>query len=183
MTPSSQHYEQTCAVTIRINGRSRALVVTARESLADALRHRCHVRSVHLGCEHGVCGACTVLVDGVTVRSCLFLAAQADGHEVLTVEATKLAESGVMARLQASFSRHHALQCGFCTPGFLLAAAELILEHPEPAALNARDVREALSGNLCRCTGYHNIVRAVLEAAGAPVDDGSAATEFARGAR
>ncbi|MGE3445892.1 MAG: (2Fe-2S)-binding protein [Acidimicrobiia bacterium] len=168
-----------CAVTTRVNGRPTAFVAPARESLADALRHRCHVRSVHLGCEHGVCGACTVLVDGVTARSCLMLAVQADGHDVTTLEATGTGSTETVAKLQDSFSRHHALQCGFCTPGFLMAAAELLDEHPEPSGLDAHTVREALSGNLCRCTGYHNIVRAVLDAAGAPLDDGSPAVQIA----
>jgi len=171
MTP-----DEPTVVSTTVNGRPTVFVAPARESLADALRHRCHTRSVHLGCEHGVCGACTVMLDGATVRSCLLLAAQADGHEVTTIEVADApgasddaGPAGTIARLQRSFSARHALQCGFCTPGFLLAAAELIDEHEAPHTLVAADVREGLSGNLCRCTGYHNIVDAVLDAAGPAV--------------
>lgn len=153
-------------VSVTLNGSAVSFVAPVRESLADSLRHRCHIRSVHLGCEHGVCGACTVTLDDVTVRSCLLLAAQADGHVIDTVEAAATAaDADLLPRLQESFSRHHALQCGFCTPGFLLAARELIAETERPEELNADAVRHGLSGNLCRCTGYQNIIAAVLDVA------------------
>lgn len=154
--------EPHAVVTVTLDGRPTTFAAPVRETLADSLRRRCHVRSVHLGCEHGVCGACTIVFDGETARSCLMFSAQADGHTVDTVESET--DEPILAHLRDAFSRHHALQCGFCTPGFLTAAAELLGEHPEPERLNAGVVREALSGNLCRCTGYHNIVEAVLDA-------------------
>lgn len=148
----------TVAVTIRLDGRARSFTCEARESLADALRERCGVRGVHLGCEHGICGACTVWVDGRSARSCLMLAAQADGAEITTVESLA---RGELHPLQMSFSRHHALQCGYCTPGMLMTALEVVRDAADE--LDEPAVREALSGNLCRCTGYQSIVDAVLD--------------------
>ncbi|HWH06318.1 MAG TPA: (2Fe-2S)-binding protein [Gaiellaceae bacterium] len=143
-------------VELQLNGSPVSFAAPARRTLADALREELGATGVHLGCEHGVCGACTVLLDGEAVRSCLVLAVQADGCVVETVEG--LAEGQVLAPLQQAFHEHHALQCGFCTPGLLLTATALVRH--EPDADEAR-VREALAGNLCRCTGYAPIVAAV----------------------
>lgn len=146
-------------ITVRftVNGSDVALDVEPRRLLADVLRDNLGLNGTHLGCEHGVCGACTVLMDGVAIRSCLVLAGQADGHEVRTVES--LRDSGRLHALQEAFKRAHALQCGFCTPGMVLAALSLLTERPEPTE---HEIRVGLKGNLCRCTGYHNIIRAVL---------------------
>jgi carbon-monoxide dehydrogenase small subunit len=144
-----------------VNGRAIAAEVEPRRHLADFLREDLNLRGTHLGCEHGVCGACTVLLDGEPVRSCLLLAAQADGSEVTTVEA--LARGDELHPLQEAFREHHALQCGFCTPGFLLTTLYL-LERSHPLE-DEREIRALLSGNLCRCTGYQNIVDAVRAAA------------------
>jgi len=143
-----------------VNGKSVEVEVEPRMSLADCLRHVLRLTGTHVGCEHGVCGACTVIVDGAAVRSCLMLAVQADGAKVTTIEGLNSADDE-LTPLQASFRRHHALQCGFCTPGFLTTAHALLTE--EPDADEAR-VREVLSGNLCRCTGYIPIIEAVLDA-------------------
>ena len=131
--------------------------------LSDFLRQDLGLTGTHVGCEHGVCGACTVLLDGEAVRSCLILAVQADGHEVATVEGLGSVED--LHPLQAAFRQAHALQCGFCTPGILMTLVPFLDEHPNPAE---SEIREALSGNLCRCTGYQNIVDAVKLACGAP---------------
>ena len=131
--------------------------------LSDFLRQDLGLTGTHVGCEHGVCGACTVLLDGEAVRSCLMLAVQADGHEVATVEGLGSVED--LHPLQAAFRQAHALQCGFCTPGILMTLVPFLDEHPNPAE---SEIREALSGNLCRCTGYQNIVDAVKLACGAP---------------
>lgn len=128
--------------------------------LSDFLREELGLTGTHVGCEHGVCGACTVLLNGEPVRSCLMLAVQADGAEVETVEG--LARGGQLHPLQQAFQRHHAVQCGFCTPGFLVMASWLVRHNPKPTEA---EIREALSGNLCRCTGYQNIVQAVMSAA------------------
>ncbi|HSI81812.1 MAG TPA: (2Fe-2S)-binding protein [Solirubrobacterales bacterium] len=149
-------------VKMIVNGRPFELEAEPRRLLADFLREDASLYGTHLGCEHGVCGACTVLVDGEPVRSCLMLAVQADGAEVETVEG--LADDGNLHPLQQAFSDHHALQCGFCTPGFLLTALYLLRERPDLD--DEAEIREALSGNLCRCTGYKNIVDAVRDAAG-----------------
>jgi carbon-monoxide dehydrogenase small subunit len=146
-----------------VNGRPFEAEVEPRRSLADVLREDAHLYGTHLGCEHGVCGACTVLVDGEPVRSCLMLAVQADGAEVTTVEGLG-PNGGGLHPLQEAFRDHHALQCGFCTPGFLLTALHLLRERPDIA--DEGEIREALAGNLCRCTGYSNIVDAVRDAAG-----------------
>jgi carbon-monoxide dehydrogenase small subunit len=128
-------------------------------TLVDCLRHKLELTGTHVGCEHGVCGACTVLVDGNAVRACLMLAVQTDGSEVETVEG--LADGENLSPLQASFRKHHALQCGFCTPGMLMSAHALLTAEPDA---DAERIREVLSGNLCRCTGYLSIIAAVLDA-------------------
>jgi len=148
-------------IEVEINGRTYADEVEPRTLLSDFIRHQAGLTGTHVGCEHGVCGACTVQLDGETVRSCLMLAAQANGRSVLTVEG--LADAGALHPLQEAFHEHHALQCGFCTPGFLLSADALLRDRPDPSE---REVREALAGNLCRCTGYEGIVNAVLDVAG-----------------
>jgi aerobic-type carbon monoxide dehydrogenase small subunit (CoxS/CutS family) len=149
-------------VAISVNGTRHEVAVEPRRTLADVLRHDLGYTGTHLGCEHGICGACTVLVDGQPTRSCLVFGVQADDAEVETVEGLA-GENGALNSLQDAFSEHHALQCGFCTPGFLLTSLYLIREHPD---LDDDDeIREALSGNLCRCTGYQNIVAAVRDAA------------------
>jgi carbon-monoxide dehydrogenase small subunit len=145
-----------------VNGRPLEAVVEPRLLLADLLRERAHLYGTHLGCEHGVCGACTVLVDSEPVRSCLMLAVQVDGAEVTTVEG--LSRNGGLHPLQEAFRDRHALQCGFCTPGFLLTSLHLLREQPDID--DEDEIREALAGNLCRCTGYSNIVDAVRDAAG-----------------
>jgi carbon-monoxide dehydrogenase small subunit len=146
-----------------VNGQPLELEVEPRRLLADALREDAHLFGTHLGCEHGVCGACTVLVDGEPVRSCLMLAVQAEGTEITTVEGLS-PDGGGLHPLQEAFHDHHALQCGFCTPGFLLAALHLLRERPDID--DEGEIREALAGNLCRCTGYSNIIDAVRDAAG-----------------
>ena len=153
---------ETRKIRVTVNGLVREEEVEVRLTLADFLRHKLALTGTHLGCEHGVCGACTILLDGEPVRSCLMLAVQADGAELTTVEG--LARADGLHPLQEAFREHHALQCGFCTPGFLLTSLYLIREQPD---LDDEDeIREALSGNLCRCTGYQNIVDAVRDAAG-----------------
>lgn len=147
-------------VSLTVNGQPVRGAVEPRQSLADFLREALELTGTHLGCEHGACGACTVLVDGAAVRSCLMFAVQADGTKVVTVEG--LAQDGELAPLQRAFQTHHALQCGFCTPGFLVTATALLAENPDPTP---DEVRAALSGSLCRCTGYIGIVEAVLAAA------------------
>ncbi|MCH8183863.1 MAG: (2Fe-2S)-binding protein [Proteobacteria bacterium] len=143
-------------ITARINGESVTKRVPARTSLADFLRYDLELTGTHVGCEHGVCGACTVRVDGDIVRGCLMLAAQIDGAEVETVEG--LSASGELADLQAAFLERNALQCGFCTPGMLLAASELIATQP---GAGRKEIRAFISGNYCRCTGYEAIVDAI----------------------
>ncbi len=148
-------------ITLTINGRRYSGRAEPRKLLTDFLREDLGLTGTHVGCEHGVCGACTVLLDGEPVRSCLMFAVQVEGHELLTVEG--LAPSpDQLHPIQEAFWECHGLQCGFCTPGFLLTIKAYLEEHPSPTE---REVREALSGNLCRCTGYHNIVRATLRAA------------------
>ncbi|HEV7762033.1 MAG TPA: (2Fe-2S)-binding protein, partial [Acidimicrobiales bacterium] len=136
-------------------------VVEPRLTLADFLREELRLTGTHLGCEHGVCGACTVLVDGATVRSCLMFAVQAQGAEVTTIEGIA-ADDGELSVVQAAFREAHGLQCGFCTPGFVVTVTALLEENPDPSDA---EIREALSGNLCRCTGYQGIVKAVQLAA------------------
>jgi carbon-monoxide dehydrogenase small subunit len=148
-------------IALYVNGERRTISVEPRKSLADALREDCRLTGTHLGCEHGVCGACTILLDGEPVRSCLMLAVQARGHSVRTVEGLA-AEDGTLHPLQQAFWENHGLQCGFCTPGFLMLAAGL-LEREEPVTDEVID--NVLSSNLCRCTGYQNITKAVRAAA------------------
>ena len=152
---------QKISITLKINGAEHTANVEPRRSLVDFLRHDVGLVGTHVGCEHGVCGACTVLLDGRTVRSCLLFVAQADGCEVTTIEG--IGTEGELHPLQVAFHQHHALQCGFCTPGMILAALELLRDNAEPSD---EEIRVGLSGNLCMCTGYVNIVRAVRTAAG-----------------
>jgi carbon-monoxide dehydrogenase small subunit len=147
-------------VSVTVNGERYERSVESRVSLADFLRHELRLTGTHVGCEHGVCGACTVLIGGRSARACLMLAVQTDGLEVSTVEG--LAKGGELNKLQQAFWDKHGLQCGFCTPGVLMTLTELLAENASPTEA---EVRDALSGNLCRCTGYHNIVAAALEAA------------------
>ncbi len=147
-------------IVVSVNGQESRHEVEPRLLLSDFLRHDLGLAGTHVGCEHGVCGACTVLLDGDAVRSCLIFAVQADGHEVTTVEG--LATNGELHPIQQAFHDAHALQCGFCTPGFLMTLVPWLKEHPDPSD---HEIREALSGNLCRCTGYANIVEAVCRAA------------------
>jgi len=148
-------------IALSVNGARHEIEVEARLTLADCLRHQLELTGTHLGCEHGVCGACTVLVDGQAVRSCLMLAIQADGAAVTTIEGMA-DEDGQLHPLQQSFHEKHGLQCGFCTPGVLMTLMEFLQHNPAPTEA---EVREALSGNLCRCTGYQGIVAAALDAA------------------
>ena len=149
------------SISVTVNGQRHDVDVETRLTLADCLRHRLGLTGTHLGCEHGVGGACTVLVNGNTARSCLMLAVQADGAEIATVEGIA-SENGEWHPLQKAFHEHHALQCGFCTAGILTSMVEFLQENPDP---DEPEVREALSGNICRCTGYQGIVQAVLDAA------------------
>jgi carbon-monoxide dehydrogenase small subunit len=151
---------QQLAIQLSVNGVEQQRVVESRRSLVDFLREDLGLTGTHVGCEHGVCGACTVLVNGRTTRACLMFAVQADGAEILTIEG--LADGEQLHPLQEAFWTHHGLQCGFCTPGMLLTALELLRECPDPSE---EETRAALSGNLCMCTGYVNIVRAVRAAA------------------
>ena len=147
-------------IEVQVNGETRSASADVRMTLADFLRERLGLTGTHLGCEHGVCGACTVLVEGVAVRSCLMLAVQAHGREVLTVEG--LGAPDDLHPLQQAMRETHAFQCGFCTPGFVMASLALLRENPRP---DEAEVREVLSGNICRCTGYQSIVDGVLLAA------------------
>ena len=148
------------AISLDVNGKRYAIEVEPRRNLADALREDCGLTGTHVGCEHGVCGACTVLVDGEPVRACLMFAVQAQGKAVRTVEG--LAQGEELHPLQQAFWEHHGLQCGFCTPGFLMLAAGVLEREP---GIADEDLRHVLSSNLCRCTGYQNIVKAVRAAA------------------
>ena len=148
-------------ITVTVNGQAQTREVETRLNLADFLRHELEMTGTHVGCEHGVCGACTVLVDGAAVRSCLMLAVQADGHEVTSIEGLAAAD-GTLHPVQEAFWKNHGLQCGFCTPGMVISVAALLRDNPDPSE---REVREAISGNICRCTGYQPIVAAALDAA------------------
>ena len=158
-------------ITLTVNGARHQEDVEVRLTLADFLRHQLGLTGTHLGCEHGVCGACTILLDGRSARSCLMLAVQANGHEILTVEGIA-PSADKLHPLQQAFHENHGLQCGFCTPGMVMAATSLLAENPHPTE---QQVREGLEGNFCRCTGYHNIVRAVLAAADKLSGPGSSA--------
>jgi aerobic-type carbon monoxide dehydrogenase small subunit (CoxS/CutS family) len=151
------------AISLRVNGRQHELVVEARRTLADMLRHDLGYTGTHLGCEHGICGACTVILDGQPVRACLVFGVQADGAQVRTVEG--LADGEQLSDLQQAFSDHHALQCGFCTPGFLMLAEAYLAQAGPAAQLTEEQARELVASNLCRCTGYQGIVEAVLATA------------------
>ncbi|GIH71467.1 (2Fe-2S)-binding protein [Sphaerimonospora thailandensis] len=148
-------------ITLTVNGVVREATVPARRLLSDCLRHDLGLTGTHVGCEHGVCGACTVLLDGEPVRSCLMFAATADGHEITTVEGLAAAD-GTLSPAQRAFAECHGLQCGFCTPGFLCTVTAFLRENAAPTD---EEVVEAISGNLCRCTGYQNIIKAVHRAA------------------
>ena len=147
-------------ITLTINGRKHAIAVEPRRTLADAIREDCGQTGTHIGCEHGVCGACTIIVDGAPVRSCLMFAVQADGKTIRTVEG--LADGDKLHPMQQAFMDHHGLQCGFCTPGFLMLAVGVLEREPD---ISDEDLLEVLSSNLCRCTGYQNIIKAVRAAA------------------
>jgi 2-furoyl-CoA dehydrogenase 2Fe-2S iron sulfur subunit len=147
-------------VTLTVNGRQRSGFAEPRMLLTDFLRHELQVFGVHVGCEHGVCGACTVLIDGKAMRSCTRYAVQMEGAEITTVEG--LADPGTLNVLQQAFSRHHALQCGFCTPGILLSVTHFLRKNAAPSEAEVRDM---LSGHICRCTGYAGIVAAIMDAA------------------
>ncbi|HLJ60408.1 MAG TPA: (2Fe-2S)-binding protein [bacterium] len=147
-------------IALRINGRTHTGRAEPRKTLADFIREECGLTGTHLGCEHGVCGACTILMDGEAVRSCLMFAVQAEGAELMTVEG--LADGNRLHPIQQAYWEQHALQCGFCTPGFLMTTLAFLRDTPRPSE---REIREALAGNLCRCTGYQNIVKAVAAAA------------------
>jgi|TARA_Y100000588_G_scaffold386426_1_gene481936 carbon-monoxide dehydrogenase small subunit len=144
-------------ITLNVNGREVKTTVSPRMTLVDCLRDLLRLTGTHVGCEHGICGACSVLFDGEPIRSCLMFAVQAEGHEIRTVEGLA-DEDGTLSDLQDSFWECHAMQCGYCTPGMLVASSALLCENPDPGE---DDIREAISGNLCRCTGYQQIVEAV----------------------
>jgi aerobic carbon-monoxide dehydrogenase small subunit len=148
-------------IVVHVNGMARRGRVEPRLTLADFIRERCHLTGTHLGCEHGVCGACTVLLDGDAVRACLVFAVQADGAEVTTVEGMS-GPDGDLSPVQAAFRDEHGLQCGFCTPGFVVSVTAFLRDNPSPTD---QEIREGLSGNLCRCTGYQGILRAIRTAA------------------
>ena len=150
---------------VTVNGVQYEAEVEPRLLLADFLRHHLRLTGTHIGCEHGVCGACTVLVNGQSVRSCLLFTPQVNGAEITTVEG--LAPQGQLSPLQEAFREHHALQCGFCTPGMLMTAYELLQHTPQPTEA---EIRQALSGNLCRCTGYQNIVQAIRAVSASAVE-------------
>ena len=148
------------AITLTVNGANLTFQAEPRKLLSDALREDCHLTGTHIGCEHGVCGACTVLVDGRPTRSCLTFAVQMEGHEVTTIEAVGTPQN--LSILQQALHECHGLQCGFCTPGIVMTFEAYLKENPDPSEAQ---IRETLSGNLCRCTGYQNIVKAIALAA------------------
>jgi len=152
---------ETRQITLTVNNKKYTETVPVRVTLADFLRHQLGLTGTHLGCEHGVCGACTILFDGHSARSCLMLAVQTDGHEIVTIEGIA-PDDKTLHPLQEAFRDNHGLQCGFCTPGILTTLIELLRDNPNPTEA---EVRIAISGNLCRCTGYQNIVVAALDAA------------------
>jgi carbon-monoxide dehydrogenase small subunit len=147
-------------VTLTVNGRTYRVFAEPRRLLSDVLREDCGLTGTHVGCEHGVCGACTILFDGAPARACLLYAVQAQGHAITTIEA--FAANGELSVVQRALHEEHGLQCGFCTPGIVVTMEAWLDQHPDPTEA---EIRDALSGNLCRCTGYHNIVAAVIKAA------------------
>ena len=151
------------SVSLTVNGKSVTGEVEPRTLLVELLREHLRLTGTHVGCDTSQCGACTVHVDGVAIKSCTMLAVQADGADVLTIEG--LAKNGELHPMQAAFKEHHGLQCGFCTPGMVMAAIDIVRRHPNPSE---ETVRQELEGNFCRCTGYHNIVKAILAASQAP---------------
>lgn len=151
------------SISLKLNGIERSGQCEPRTLLSDFLRYELGATGVHVGCEHGVCGACTIIIDGIAQRSCLTLAVAAEGHELITVEGLA-GPADTLSDLQAAFRRHHALQCGYCTPGILMSCTDFLNRVPDP---DEAEVREMLSGHLCRCTGYSNIVAAILEVASA----------------
>ncbi len=151
---------ETTEITLNINGRDHVIRVEPRKTLVDAIREDCGQTGTHIGCEHGICGACTVIVDDEAVRACLMFAVQAQGKRIRTVEG--LAQGDRMHPLRSAFIAHHALQCGFCTPGFLMLATNVLEQNP---AISDEDILDVLSSNLCRCTGYQNIIKAVRSVA------------------
>jgi carbon-monoxide dehydrogenase small subunit len=153
--------ERLYPIAVEVNGAQRSGQVTARTSLVDWLREQLHLTGTHVGCEHGICGACSVMLDDEPVRSCLMYAVQADGHRILTVEGLARPD-GSLSILQDSFCETHGLQCGYCTPGMLIAAQALLSSNPRPTEA---EIRDAIGGNLCRCTGYQQIVDAIALAA------------------
>ncbi len=159
MSEMSLPAQEKRVIQMRVNGNVHTAEVETRWLLSDFLRHVLHLTGTHVGCEHGVCGACTVIFNGVPIRSCLMFAVQANGGELVTVEGLA-APDGTLHPLQQAFRQYHGLQCGFCTPGFLLATYALLQDNPDPD-LSDDEIREAISGNLCRCTGYQGIVAAV----------------------
>jgi carbon-monoxide dehydrogenase small subunit len=159
----------TRTITVTVNDRDYTATVPTRLTLADLLREELGLTGTHLGCEHGVCGACTVRLDGEIVRSCLMLAVQVDGRRLQTIEGVA-GDDGTLSTVQQAFWDHHGLQCGFCTPGMVLTATEFLERNPNPTE---EEVREGMGGNLCRCTGYHFIVESIMAAAEAGAGDGA----------
>ena len=158
------------SVVLNVNGAGRAVSVEPRKTLADAIREDLGLTGTHLGCEHGVCGACTILLDGEVVRSCLLLAVQAEGAEITTIEG--IGEGDDLHPMQRAFSEYHGLQCGFCTPGMILAGIDVVSRNPDPSP---QEIREEMGGNICRCTGYQKIVESVQAAAAAMSAEGGSA--------
>ena len=151
---------ETRSVVLNVNGTSRTISVEPRKTLADAIREDLRLTGTHLGCEHGVCGACTVLFDGEVVRSCLLFAVQAEGAEITTIEG--IGDGDALHPMQRAFSEYHGLQCGFCTPGMILAGIDVLSRNPDPSR---QEIREEMGGNICRCTGYQKIVESIQAAA------------------
>ena len=161
---------ETMSVALNVNGAGRTVSVEARKTLADAIREDLGLTGTHLGCEHGVCGACTVLLDGEVVRSCLMLAVQAEGAEITTIEGIGAGDD--LHPMQTAFSQYHGLQCGFCTPGMILAGIDMLSRNPDPSP---QQIREEMGGNICRCTGYQKIVESVQAAAAEMSSEGGSA--------
>lgn len=161
---------ETTGVALNVNGSVRTISVESRKTLADAIREDLGLTGTHLGCEHGVCGACTVLLDGEMVRSCLLFAVQAEGARITTIEG--IGTAGELHPMQRAFSEYHGLQCGFCTPGMILAGIDVLSRNPDPSP---QEIREEMGGNICRCTGYQKIVESVQAAAAEMSNEGGSA--------